>query len=90
MLTWYVINVSANIPVYAVAGSGSPVTFNIPAGVTTQPFTITIIDNNIVECNEVFNVTMVSVTNCGITIGSNRNSEVIITDDDSKHNYCMY
>ena len=49
-----------------------------------QPLTINIIDNNIVECNEMFNVTMVSVTTCGVTIGSNRISEVMIRDDDSK------
>ena len=49
-----------------------------------QPLTIKIMDNNIVECNEVFNVTMVSVTTCGVTIGSNRISEVMIRDDDGK------
>ena len=50
-----------------------------------QPFTINIIDNDIVECNETFNVTMMSVTTCGVTIGSNRISEVIIRDDDGKY-----
>ena len=28
---------------------------------------------------------MTSVTTCGVTIGSNRISEVMIRDDDSKH-----
>ena len=41
-------------------------------------------DDNIVECNEMFIVTMVSVTTCGVTIGSNKTSEVIIRDDDGK------
>ena len=50
-----------------------------------QPLTINIIDNNIVECNEMFNATMVSVTTCGVTIGSNRISEVMIRDDDGKY-----
>ena len=50
-----------------------------------QTFTINIIDNDIVECNETFNVTMMSVTTCGVTIGSNRISEVIIRDDDGKY-----
>ena len=49
-----------------------------------QAFAINIIDNNIVECNEKFNVTMTSVTTCGVTIGSDRISEVMIRDDDGK------
>ena len=64
-------------------------TVNVPAGVTTQPLAINIIDNNITECNETFNVTIVSVTTCGVTIGSNNISEVMITDDDGKHRFIM-
>ena len=60
-------------------------TITIPPEVESQSFTASIIDNNIVECNEKFNVTMTSVTTCGVTIGSNRISEVIIRDDDSKN-----
>ena len=67
--------------------NGSPITVNVPAGVTMQPLTINIIDNNIVECNEIFNVIMVSVTTCGVTIGSNRISEVMIRDDDGKYRF---
>ena len=67
--------------------NGSPITVNISAGVTMQPLIINIIDNNIVECNETFNVTMVSVTTCGVTIGSNRTSEVMIRDDDGKYKF---
>ena len=52
-----------------------------------QPLTINIIDNDIVECNEMFNITMVSMTTCGVTIGSNRISEVIIRDDDRKYKF---
>ena len=55
-----------------------------------QPLTINIIDNDIVECNETFNVTMVSVTTCGVTIGSNGISEVIIRDDDGKYIYVLH
>ena len=65
--------------------NGSPITINVPGGVTMQMFTINIAENNIVECNETFNVIMMSVTTCGVTIGSNRISEVIIRDDDGKH-----
>ena len=57
---------------------------DVPAGVMTQSFTMNIVDNDIVECNETFNVTISSVTTCGVTIGDNNRSEVIITDDDSK------
>ena len=51
------------------------------------PLTINIMDNNIVECNEMFNITMMSVTTCGVTIGSNRISEVMIRDDDGKYKF---
>ena len=62
-------------------------TITISPGVTSQSLLINIIDNNIVECNEKFNVTMMSVTTCGVAIGSNRVSEVMIRDDDGK--YCI-
>ena len=76
------------VHMYVVDGedyNGSPITVNVPAEVTMQPLTINILDNNIVECHETFNVTMVSVTTCGVTIGSNSNSEVMIRDDDRKY-----
>ena len=65
----------------------SSITVNVPAGVTMQSLTINIIDDNIVECDEMFNVTMVSVTTYGVTIGSNRISEVMIRDDDGKYRF---
>ena len=49
-----------------------------------QSFTVTIVDNDIEECDETFTVTIISVTTCGVTIGDNNRSEVIITDDDGK------
>ena len=52
-----------------------------------QPLTIKILDNKIVECNEMFNITMVSVNTCGVTIGSDRFSEVMIRDDDGKYKF---
>ena len=57
---------------------------NVLAGVMMQSFTVAISDNDIVECDETFIVTIMSVTTCGVTIGSNNMSEVTITDDDSK------
>ena len=64
-------------------------TVNVPTGVTTQPLIINIIDNDILECDETFNVAIVSVTACGVTIGSNNISEVMIKDDDGKHRFIM-
>ena len=61
----------------------------IPPGITMQTFKINIVNNNIAECNETFNVTIVSVTTCGVTIGSNNSSEVMITEDDGKHGFIM-
>ena len=69
--------------------SENTMTVNVPARVTTPPLTVNIINNNIAECHETFNVTIVSVTTCGVTIGSNNISEVMITDDDGKHGFIM-
>ena len=63
---------------------GSPVTVDVPAGVMMHSFTIDIINTNTVECIERFIVRIISVTTCGVTVGSDNTSEVIITDDDSK------
>ena len=90
----YVLNVVVIFHVYEcytyIAGedyNGSPITVNVSAGVTMQPLTINIIDNAIVECNEMFNLTIRSVTTCEVTIGSNRISEVMIRDDDGKYKF---
>ena len=57
---------------------------DVPDRVMTQSFTIDIVDNDNVECEESFIVTIISVTTCGVTIEDNNRSEVIITDGDSK------
>ena len=64
-------------------------TINVTTGVVTQTFMINIINDSIVECIERFNVRITSATTCGITIGTNNMSEVVITDDDSKYNTLM-
>ena len=61
-------------------------TVDVLAGVVTQEIMINIINNSIVECIERFNVRITSVTTCGVTIGTNNMSEVVITDDDGKYN----
>ena len=56
----------------------------VSAGVMTEAFTLAIVDKNIVECDKIFNVTISSVTTCGVTIGNDSNTVVRITDNDSK------
>ena len=63
---------------------GRSIPVNVSAGIAMQSFAIKIIDDKIVECDETFNVTVMSVmTSCGVTIESNTISEVMIRDDDS-------
>ena len=62
-------------------------TIPIPPGTLMQTFIINIFNNNLLECNETFIITMVSVTTCGVTIGNNNNSVVMIRDDDGKHRF---
>ena len=57
---------------------------NVPAGVMTQQFIISITNNSVVEYIETFNVTISSVTICRVTIGNVNNVEVSIIDDDGK------
>ena len=56
----------------------------IPPGVMTQSFTISITDDNLVECVETFIVRILSVTTCGVIVGSVSNALVRIIDNDSK------
>ncbi|XP_065895704.1 sodium/calcium exchanger 1-like [Dysidea avara] len=62
--------------------NGTNITVEVSAGVLTQSFTIDIIDNDVVECDEVFSVTIESVTTCGVTTGNCISSNVTIMDDD--------
>ena len=57
---------------------------NISAGEVAKSFTVDILNDNIVDCIETFNVRIMSVESCGFTIGSNNTSVVMIRDDDSK------
>ena len=72
---------------------GEKHTITVNDRVTRQEFRLNIY-NDIVECNKTVNVAIVSITNttgttCGVTIGSNNISEVMITDDDGKHRFIM-
>jgi len=64
--------------------NGARITVDVPAGVLTQSFAIDIIDNDIVECDEVFSVTIESVNTCGVTTGDVITSNVTIMDDDGE------
>ena len=74
----------------AVDYNGTRITVDVPAGVLTQLFTIDIIDNDVVECDEVFSVTIESVTTCGVTTGDVISSNVTIMDDDGEWSYCRF
>ena len=55
----------------------------IPARVITLSITISITDDNLVECVETFIVRILSVTTCGVTVGSVSIAQVRIIGDDS-------
>ena len=57
---------------------------DVPAGEMTQPFTVVISDNDILECDETLIVTILSAISCRVAIGNTNRSEVRIIDDDSK------
>ena len=62
--------------------AGGTRTITIAAGTTTESFTISIADNNVVECSESFVVSIGSVNGDGVTVGNVNSTEVTITDDD--------
>ena len=47
-----------------------------------QSFMTNIVDDNNVECIERFSVMMISISTCGVTIGNNNSTEVVIRDGD--------
>lgn len=53
----------------------------VSAGVTAQSFKINIVNSDLVECTETFNVRIKSVTSCGFAIGSINITKVMITDN---------
>ena len=66
-------------------GSG-PYTVTFPAGVTSVPFNVSIIDDMIFEGNEDFMLTIdpSSLIPTGVTVGSPDQATVTIVDDDRK------
>ena len=57
----------------------------------SKTYTVTIINDNIVECNEVFILTLSLPTSpCEVVSGSDDNTEVIIRDNDGKRYIASY
>ena len=83
------VNENNNYCLYTEDHIQQMIVVNVTAGVMTQSFTVPIVDNNIVECNETFIVTILSVTTCGVTIGNNYRSEMSIADDDGKWKFIL-
>ena len=63
---------------------GERIVLTVHAGVLSQFFVVNVTDDNIVEYNEVFSVSIQSVSTCGVTIGIVNTSDVIITNNDSE------
>ena len=70
--------------------SGDLRVVTVPAGEIAQLFTIAIVDDDVMECDETFTVTILPVTTCAVTISdSSSRTEVMITDDDGRQNDIM-
>ena len=61
----------------------------VPTGGMTQSFTVAIVDDDVMECDETFTVTILSVTGCAVTISNTSRTEVMIVDDDGRKNYIV-
>ena len=61
------------------------ITVDVPAGVLSQSFTIDVIDDDIVECDEMFNVMIEPVATCEVAIGNLATTEITIIDNDGKY-----
>lgn len=56
----------------------------IAPGTTTQQFTVNVTNDNIIECNEMFNLSIsAEETTCSLNT-SNSNTQVVIVNDDGK------
>ena len=68
---------------YNVPGTtGSQFTVNVPAGVTTQAFPVTIIDDDFLEPDETFMFAISGISSTVATVGERNTTTVIINDDD--------
>jgi len=65
--------------------NSGPYTVPFPAGVTSVSFDVPINNDNIVENNETFNLTILSSSSNKVTLGSSVEATVTIFDRDCKH-----
>ena len=71
----------------AIAGEdymGGMMVIGFSAEMLAQSFKVVPINDTKLECSETFNITIQSVTVCGVAIGSSNDIEMSIRDDDSK------
>ena len=61
----------------------------VPTGEMTQSFTVAIVDDDVMECDETFTITILSVTGCAVTISNTSRTEVMIVDNDGRKNYIV-
>ena len=61
----------------------------VPTGGMTKLFTIAIVDDDVMECDETYIITILSVTGCAVTISNTSRTEVMIVDDDGRKNYIV-
>ena len=67
---------------YNVPGGGSQFSVDIPVGTTSQLFTVPIIDDNLLERNEMFMLTITQTNSTVVTTGSPSTVMITITDNE--------
>ena len=70
---------------YEVPGSGSQFDVNIPAGVTSQLFPVTIIDDNFLESTEMFRLTIIQTNSTVATTGNRPTAVITIVDNEGRY-----
>ena len=84
VFTQVILNLTGGVDYGSKSVSFIPVVFS--AGVASISFDVPIIDDNILEQSETFNVSIDPISlPYGVTLGSTESAVVTILDDDSKH-----
>ena len=72
---------------YNVPGTDSQFNINVPAGTTSHLFSVAIVDDNLLENNEMFSLSIVTTNSSVVTIGSRSTTTITIADDEG---LCVY
>lgn len=67
---------------YNVPGFGSQFNINFPAGTSARLFPVSIINDNFLEIDETFSLTITQTNSTVVTPGSQSTATVTIRDDD--------